>query len=87
MGAPLSVFDSWNLLRAPERRFLNPDFFLKFRQIVDAALKAKHPTFLNIYFDPSHVVGFDGFEECLQYLSLNSDEIWIGTYADILSSD
>lgn len=85
VGAPLSVFDSWNLLRAPGRRFRDADFFPEFRRMVDAALKAKHPVFLNIYFDPSHVVGFDGFEACLRYLRQNEGKIWTGTYVDILN--
>jgi len=84
VGAPLSVFDSWGFLRAPGRRFTDADFFPEFRRMIDAALKAKHPTFLNVYFDPLHVVGFDGFEACLQYVSKNRGKIWTGTYNSIL---
>jgi hypothetical protein len=84
VGVPLSVFDSWNLLRAPGRQFTNADFFSEFRCMIDAALKAKHPIFLNFYFDPSHVVGFDGFEACLEYVYRNRDSIWTGTYSAIL---
>lgn len=86
VGAPLSVFDSWGFLRAPGRRFTDADFFPEFQRMMDVALKAKYPMFLNIYFDPSHVVGFDGFEACLRYVNKNNTEIWTGTYSAILGS-
>jgi len=84
MGMPLSVFDSWNLLRVPGRLNTDDDFFPEFRRMVDTSLKGKQPIFLNVYFDPSHVVGFDGFEKCLQYLRKNENQIWIGTYSSAM---
>lgn len=84
VGMPLSVFDSWSLLRAPGRDFTDADFFPLFRRMIDIALKSSRPIFLNVYFDPSHVVGFDGFEACLQYVSENKDEIWTGSYSAML---
>lgn len=84
VGMPFSVFDSWGFLEKSSRK-LKEDLFVKeFKWLVDTALRSRHPVFLNIYFDPSHVTGYKGLEECLSYLCDMRDRIWIGNYSDIV---
>jgi hypothetical protein len=87
VGTPNSVFDSWGFFRAPDRKRKASDFYPEFKRMVDAALSAHNPIFLNIYVDPSHVDGFDGFEACLRYVEQNKQKIWIGNYTDILDGE
>lgn len=87
IGVPCSVFDSWGFIAAPNRKMQPADFYPQFKQMVDAALNTDKPIFLNIYVDPSHVDGFDGFEACLQYIEQNKQMLWIGNYTDILDGE
>jgi len=84
IGAPLSVFDSWGFCRAPGRRLSELDFFPQFKKMMDVAFASKKPMFINIYCDPSHVVNFAGFQQCLIFLNQVKSQIWIGLYNQIV---
>jgi hypothetical protein len=83
---PLSIFDSWAILASPDSKYQKEDFNSLFDLIIKYALKSREAIFLNLYFDPIHVMGFDGFEIMLKNLTDQRDKIWIGTYKEIVEN-
>ena len=79
---PLSVFDSWGFLDKATQKLEEASFVSEFQRMINISLKARDPIFLNVYFDPSHVVEYGGFKECLSFLHKMSNKIWIGRYSD-----
>ena len=83
VGAPLSVFDSWGFMKAPNRKMQSKDFFPRLKETFDLCIKIGSPIFYNIYVDPSHVTGFLGFEDCLKYIVNKRQHFWTGTYSQL----
>jgi len=82
-GYPLMVFDSWNLLRAPNRRFEESDMVRLFEKMLLWAVEDDGPVFLNMYIDPDHVHASDVFVRMMQMLARCREDIWIGPYRDM----
>lgn len=83
---PLSTFDSWALLASPDTKFQKEDFTNLFGLMVGYALKSRKPVFLNVYFDPIHIMGYNVLEMMLKTLTEQRNKIWIGTYQEIVAT-
>ncbi len=80
-----SPFDSWGLIAAPDRHYNDDDFYRLFRLMFDATLDAPDPVFLNLYFDPAHVVNFSPFTALLQDLSASHGQVDILLYRNLVT--
>jgi hypothetical protein len=80
---PRILLDSWQFLAAPERVFDDDDYIVQFKKMVDFFSNNDLPCILNFYADPSHVINFRGFFECIDYACQSGIEIT--TYSRIIS--
>ena len=78
-----SPFDSWGLIAAPDRRYRDEDFHRLFRRMLETVIDSPCPLFLNFYFDPAHVVDFDGFDLMLDDIVSVRDKIQVTRYSDL----
>ena len=84
VGSPTSVFDSWSLLNLSTPDDRGALLSYKLEEMLRIALSAKRPVFLNIYLDPSHVVGLTAFRRMLENIATLKGRIWLGRYLDVL---
>ena len=81
---PRVLLDSWQFLAAPDRIYSGKDYVMQFRKLVDCFAGKNRPCILNLYVDPSHILGFPDFFQCIDY-ALTRD-FMITTYSGIFPS-
>jgi len=80
---PLKILDSWSFLYE-KKRFVGPnDYIMQLKKMVDYFKGRNYYGVLNYYVDPSQVVCFKGFYECLEYMKNNN--VTFVTYQQLLS--
>jgi hypothetical protein len=82
VGPPISLIDSWNMIIKDHQRNRTARLKEAWDQALAVAMSSSRPTYLNVYFDPAHVVNYRPFESMLKKISelRNQDQVWFGNY-------
>ncbi len=64
---PEDLLDSWCYMAAPDRIYTPEDYVRQFRKMVYFFAQKNLPCILNYYADPSHIIDFKAYFDCIEY--------------------
>lgn len=81
---PFTPFDSWHLLAGYDPSHRPEDFAHLARWMLRLALASRGFCYINLYFDPHHVVRAEGFRSFLEEISAQGSQLQVVTYREVI---